>query len=203
MNQNIEIAFLFENHQWKKLTNSYLPNEIAKSLSFKNGLYLAYRLLYNDAWEETFQEYAVKFLYEIRKIYPENWNETWEYDALLGLACYITRKYDERYEAYKRAFDKTNTPPPGLLIELARCCICPDSPPISYDEAIDLVKKAIKEALYTDGVGLLSHIYSLKNDKINEKYWAKILENSNQKLESPSIEPKFLIEDICMEKIVK
>lgn len=195
MNQNNAITFLFENHQWEKLANSYSPIELAKSLSFKNGLRLAYQLLYNNTWEETLQEYAVKLLNEIRKNYPEDWNETWEYDALLGLAYYITRKYDERYEAYKRAFDKTNNPPPGLLIELARCCICPGTPPISYDEAIDLVKKAIKEAPYTDGIGLLSHIYSLKNDKINEKYWVKILENSNQKFESPSIEPKFLVDE--------
>lgn len=129
MNKNNDIITLFNNHLWGKLANSYSPIEIAKSLSFKNGLRLAYRLLYNDAWEEQLQEYAVNLLYEIRKVHQESWKESWEYDALLGLACYITLKYDERYEAYKQAFDKTNNPPPGLLIELARCCICPGPPP--------------------------------------------------------------------------
>ncbi len=76
MNQNNDTTFLFENHQWQKLANSYLPFELAKSLSFKNGLRLAYRLLYNDTWEEILKEYAVKLLNEIRKIYPKNWNET-------------------------------------------------------------------------------------------------------------------------------
>lgn len=73
-------------------------------------------------------------------------------------------------------------------------------PPISYDDAIDLVIKAIKDSPYSDGIGLLSHLYSLKNDKVNEIYWAKILENSNQKFESPSIEPKFLVEEYLQEK---
>ena len=75
MNKNNDIITLFNNHLWGKLANSYSPIEIAKSLSFKNGLRLAYRLLYNDAWEEQLQEYAVNLLYEIRKVHQESWKK--------------------------------------------------------------------------------------------------------------------------------
>ncbi len=184
----------------KELIKSYSPSEIVKSLPFKSGLSLAYRLLYNEKWDEDLQETSIKLLKELHKNYPKAWDEAWENDALLGNACNITRKYDERYEAYKRAFEKTKNPPPGLLIELARCCICPGSPPISYDNAIDLVLKALKIAPYADGIGLLSHLYSLKNDKKNEEYWTKVLKNSNQEFVSPSIEPKFLVEEYLHER---
>lgn len=199
MNQKNSIIFLFENRCLNELVSSYSPSEIVKSLSFRNGLSLAYRLLYNEKWDEDLQEFAIKLLYDIRKIYPEMWNESWEYDALLGVACNITRKYDERYEAYKRAFDKTKNPPPGLLIELARCCICPGPPPISYVDAIELVLKALKNGPYADGIGLLSHIYSLKDDKKNEEYWTNILNISNQEFVSPPIEPKFLVDEYLRE----
>lgn len=197
------IIFLIENKNFQELVRSYLPIEIVKSLSFRDGLRLAYRLLYNEKWDDDLQEFAIKLLYEIRNSYAEMWNESWEYDALLGIACDITCKYDERYderyEAYKRAFEKTKNPPPRLLIELARCCICPGSPPFSYDDAIKLVSRALEDAPYADGIGLLSHLYSLKDDKKNEDYWTKILKNSNQEFVSPPIEPKFLIEEYLKE----
>jgi tetratricopeptide (TPR) repeat protein len=203
MNQKNEIFFLFENCHWENLANLYSPKTLVEFLSFKDGLRLAYRLLYNDNWNENLQEYAVKLLYEIRDVYREDWNNSWEYDAFLGTACYITRKYEERYEFYKRALEKTNNPPPGLLLEFARCCICPGPPPISYDDAITLVMIVLKKAPYTDAIGLLSHIYSLKDDKKNEEHWTRILEKSNQELVTPSIDPKFLIGEYLEEMRLK
>ncbi len=194
------IATKFQQHQWEKLVNLYSPNEIIKLLSFKDGLRFAYRLLYNRSWDENLQKQAVDLFYEIRKTYPQDWHQSWEYNALLGLACYITKNYEERYEAYKQAFNMTEHPQPGLLIELARCCICPGPPPISYEDAIHLVKKALEEAPYADAIGLLSHIYSLKNDKKNEEYWNEVLKKSDQKFISPSIEPKFLVEEYLQEE---
>ena len=200
MNKNNDTMDLFENRCWDKLTNTYTPTETANFLSFKNALHVAYQLLYNDQWDEDLQSYSVKLLYEIRKKYPKEWNDNWEYEALLGQACYITRKYDERYKAYKQAFDKTNNPPPGLLIEFARCCICSGHPPISYDDAINLVKQALKDAPYSNGIGLLSHIYSLKEDEVNEEIWKKNLANCNKDFLAPSIEPKFLVEEYLQNK---
>ena len=159
MNKNNDIINLFKSYCLDKLMNSHTLTEIINFLSFKNALRLAFQLLYNEQWDEDLQLYAVKLLYEIRVKYSEEWNATWEYDAFLGQACNITLKYEEKYIAYKRAFDKTDNPPPGLLIELASCCIGPGHPPISYDNAINLVKQALQEAPYADGFGLLSHIY--------------------------------------------
>lgn len=198
-----EIKKNFETRMLDKLVSLYSTKDIVKALSFKDCLRLAYFLMYNERWDSCLQEYAVLLLYEIQTFFQEEWNSSWEYDALLGLACYLVCKYDERYEAYNSAFKKTNKPPPSLLIELARCCICPGTPPISYDDAIALVKKAIEKTPYTDGIGLLSHIYALKDDKENEEYWTNILKKSKPEFISPSIEPKFLVEEYLQEKNAK
>jgi tetratricopeptide (TPR) repeat protein len=199
MTQNDDIIYLFNNKHLRQLANLYPPKEVIASLSFKDGLRLAYRLLYNKGWDEDLQEYAIKLFYEIREIYPNEWNASWEYDALLGLACYIRYKHEERYEAYQRAFDKAENPPPRLLIELARCCICPGPPPIPYDQAINLVMTALKEAPYTDGIGVLRLLNSAKGDREQEAYWAKILESADETFNSPLIEPQFLVEEYFSE----
>jgi len=69
--------------------DTYSPHEIVKTLSFKDALRLSYRLLYNDTWDEKLQEYAVKLLYETQSVYPEEWDKSWEYEALLGLAVIL------------------------------------------------------------------------------------------------------------------
>jgi tetratricopeptide (TPR) repeat protein len=198
MNQQ-HIYFLFKSKNFIELINSHSIKEIVQVLSFDDALKLAYNLLYNEKWDENLQEYAIKLLYEIRNIHQNRWNASWEHDALLGLACYIRYKHEERYEAYKKAFDKAENPPPRLLIELARCCICPGRPPISYDEAINLIMNALKEAPYTDGISLLCNIYSLKDDKVKEIYWNNILKKIDKNLNSPSIEPKFLVDEYLKE----
>jgi hypothetical protein len=199
MNSKNDIKFYFKNNHLNDLINLFSLNEIVESFSFADGLSLAYKLLLNENWDQNLQEFSIKLLNKLRNVFPEIWNASWQYDALLGMACNITNKYEERYEAYKRAYDKAENPPPGLFIELARCCICPGSPPISYDDAIELVLRAIKNAPYADGIGLLSHIYSLKDDATNEEYWKNILKNSNQEFVSPPLEPKFLIEEYLRE----
>lgn len=194
---------LINDQSWKDISSLYEPSEIVKNLGFKDCLRVAYHLLYNDSWDEDLQMFAVMLLEETRRAYSKEWKDSWEYDALLGLACDITSKHEERYEAYKRAFDRVDKPPPRLLIELARCCVCPGDPPISYDRAIELVTIALKEAQYADGISLLCNIYSLKNDEIKQKYWSDVLRNLNtegKKINSPLIDPKFLVEEYVQEK---
>jgi hypothetical protein len=87
MNKEKDIIKSFAEHKYEKLI-SYSADEVSSQLSFKDGLRLAYRLLYNDKWDEEPQRYAVELLYSLRKRYTEQWNASWEYDALLGLACY-------------------------------------------------------------------------------------------------------------------
>lgn len=59
MNQ-MNIVLLFKKHLWKELVHSYLAKEIVKVLSFKEGLVLAYQLLYYDSWDEDLQEYEIR-----------------------------------------------------------------------------------------------------------------------------------------------
>ena len=198
MNRKSGLEYLFKKKQFEEIENQYLPNEIAALLPLKDGLRIAYRLLYNNNWDDNMQEYAVSLLNELRIVHSTEWNKSWEYDALLGLACDITGKHDERYEAYNRAFERIKDPPPRLLIELARCCICPDPPPFSYDYAIGLVMKAMKDVTYTDGVSLLCNLYSLKWDDEKKDYWSNVLQEMDLKGEnvnSPLIEPRFLVDE--------
>jgi hypothetical protein len=82
-------------------------------------------------------------------------------------------KYDERYEAYKRAYEKATPPPPSLLIALAGCYLLP-KPSITLDEAENLAKKALEKEMSIEGVVLLRGIYAEKNDQVKFDYWDKI-----------------------------
>ena len=186
------INILFNKKQWENIS-SYLPEDIIKCLGFKNGMILAYKLLYNDNWDEDLQEFAVKLLYILKITCSEEWNSNWRNEAFLGQACDITLRYDERYEAYKQAFEKSLKPPPELLIELARCCYCPGSPPISYEQSLELLKQSIIEHPYKQAASLLKSIYSSQKDLENEKYWSEMLEQI-QDDNPPALEPSFLRE---------
>ncbi|HEV8050946.1 MAG TPA: hypothetical protein VGP47_00510, partial [Parachlamydiaceae bacterium] len=156
-----DMLCLIKSHSFYELVKKYSVKEISQSLSFRDGLRLSYKLLYNEKWDADLQDWSINLLKEIRSMYPDDWKDSWKYDAWLGTACYVGYKHEERYEAYKKAFDMAKDPPPKLLIEMARCSVCPGLPPISYDQAIDLIMRGLKEASYTDGIGLLCIIYSL------------------------------------------
>jgi hypothetical protein len=187
-----DLKQLIHSKLWHQLTKEYTPQEIVQSLSFRDALRVAYRLLYNRGWDDELQNYATQLFEAIRVRHAIEWNQSWKYDAFLGLAYYHTCEHEKRYEAYKRAFDRVETPPPQLLIEMARCADCPGSPPIDRKIAIALVKKALQQGAYIDGIGVMRTLYSAIGDKKQEAYWAKVLENADKKLLSPSIEPEFL-----------
>lgn len=126
-------------------------------------------------------------------MYPKEWNANWKYDALLGYAYHIILKYDERYAAYKRAFDKIEPPPPELLVAMARCCIAPGKPPITEEEAISLVKQAIATAPYVEAVELLRGLYKSIGNIKEQRYWEKVLENIKEA--SPHLPPLDQISD--------
>ncbi len=185
----MKIEQLIEENNWKDLEANFDVKDIAKSLPFLTGIKLAYSLLYNKEWDEETQEFALHILEAIRSTHLKEWNSSWQYDGFLGLAYDICLKYDERYEALRRALEKTKNPPPQLLIALARCCECPGKPPISYEEAIAYLTLALKDYLYVDGVGLMRKIYWFKDDIKNEQYWADILKRiENHNIESPSLD---------------
>ena len=184
----------------EELASNCNPEDIPQQFSFKDSLRIAYRLMYNDDWDHDLQDYAVELLCAIKEFHTAEWNNSWEYDALLGLACDVTgHKHDERFLAYKAAYDKAATPPPGLLISLARCVICPGDPPLSCDEAIALVLQAIQLIPYRDGVSFLSYLYSKKQDETQKEKYAAIAREQDPVIDSPSIEPSFLEEEYLQE----
>lgn len=164
----------------KLLSRSSTPKELAYKLAFNEGVLLAKKLLNNDEWDDELQEYSANLLEEIRKKYPEEWNLNWKYDAFLGYVYHIILKYDERFLAYKRAFEKVSSPPPQLLIAMARCCRAPGIPPITEEESIKLVKQALSEKNYYEGVSLLKGLYKSTGNKKEEEYWEQVLGNINK-----------------------
>lgn len=161
----------------KHKSNSYSPSVLIDLIGFNEALVIACDMLNNEEWDESLQEYAINILEELRKKYPEVWDANWKYDALLGYAYHIILKYDERYTAYKRAFNKIHPPPPQLLVAMARCYFAPGKPPITEEEAISFVKQAIKTTPYVEGVELLRGLYKSIGNVKEQKHWETVLEN--------------------------
>lgn len=179
---------------WNMIMHSYDVYSIADVVPFREAITLAYRMLYNKSWDEEIQNYAVELLYAIRKKYTEQWNACWKLDVLLGMACNITLRYDERYLAYKSACDKISPAPPSLLVLLANCYDSPGDPPISRKEAKDLLLEALNIEKTIEGVELMKYICDLEKKWDEVEYWNKILKEVEQKdLHIDGLCPSFLI----------
>jgi hypothetical protein len=89
-------------------------------------------------------------------------------------------KYDEQYEAYKRAYEKVTPPPSSLLISLASCYLSP-RPSVTLEEAESLAKKALEKEVSIEGVVLLRGIYAEKKDQAEFDYWDKVLKEVEEK----------------------
>ena len=141
--------------KFKLLAERYSSDELAEGLSFKDTLRLAYCFLFHDIRDDILQNASVELLYAVKKRYPRQWNASWKNDGFLGTACYINCRYDERYQAIKRAYDRVEGPSPELLIELADYCCVPGEPPLSCDEVIELLQKAAQKNCMLMGLVLL------------------------------------------------
>lgn len=155
------------------IVEQYKPKVLADNLSFDEGRILAYKLLCNEELDNDLRDYATDLLQELRNIYPIEWSEDWKNDVFLGDACYLTMKYEERYAAYKRAYEKVKPTPPSLLLSLAGCYLS-FNPPITVDEAEKLTLKALEKEMSVEGVVLIRGIYARKNDQVKFDYWDKI-----------------------------
>jgi hypothetical protein len=176
------IADLIAKSNWHHLINQYKPNILAEKLSLKEGKLLVYKMLFGDTREreDDISDYAVQLLQELRKIHSKEWEQDWRNDVFFGDICYMALRDEERYEAYKRAYDKAAPPPSSLLISLARCYTLWE-PPITLDEAEELVKKALEKELSIEGAVLLRGIYAERKDQAKFDYWDKVLEELMQK----------------------
>lgn len=175
-----KISNLIIERNWHTIANQYTPKVLAESLPFKEGRALAYKMLFNEERDDSLRVYATELLQKIQQTHPIEWSLDWRNDVFLGDACYMTMKYDERYQAYKRAYEKANPPPPSLLILLAGCYLLP-KPPITLDEAESLTKKALEKEMSIEGVILLRGIYFEKKDQAKFEYWDKVSKEIEEK----------------------
>jgi hypothetical protein len=182
---------------WSELIQTLPPKEVVRSMSFRGAMKLSCQLLFNEDWDSYLHNYAARLLETIRKMYPEDWNSSWEYDAFLGQAYDFTLLYDERFVVYKRVVERTSNPSPSLLYAFARCYLSPGTPPLSRSQAVHYLKLAIKDYLYADVVGFLSGVYSLKDDPEIYTYWKSLFESiKGSNIDTPCINPPFIRDPI-------
>ena len=153
-------------------------------------------MLFDDYFNSEQSEFGVKLLFTLKKLKKDRWDSDWRNEALLGVACENTYRYEERNDALRKAYElakKTGeSGHPGLLIILADCHNSAEKGPISYDESIALIKKAMKDKVYKDGAWALSGIYSSKGDEEGFERWKSIAQGTSDQSLSPHIYPEFL-----------
>ncbi len=189
--ENLEM--LINERMWDEIITKSKVLDLCNSLSFKEALALAYRMLYDPRWDEKFQNYAVELLYAIRKHFPEDWDSSWKFDVFLGDACNIAMRYEEKYQAYKRAAEKVTPIPPSLLVLIAECYISPGTPPIAQTTAEELLKEALQKEKSIEGASLLKRIYERRQDVSQVAHWDTILKvATKQNAHIKVMQPDFL-----------
>lgn len=189
----IDYNKLISSSDWSSIIESYDVDTIANSFSYKEAIILACHMLYNKEWDQTIQNYATELLYDVRKKNSKIWEACWKLDVLLGLACDITGRYEERYAAYKNASEKTSPIPPSLMVLIARCYISPGIPPVSRKEAKKLLLKALALEKTIEGASLIKHICELDESWDEVEYWNKILNEVIEKdLHTENLYPSFV-----------
>lgn len=176
-----KISDLIKKNDWSLIYKSYTTYQIVEELSFEESMRLAYQMLINKEGDDDLMNFAVDLLQSIRKKHPRSWELDWKNDLFLGDACHITMRYDERYEAYKRASLKFNSVPPNLLVSLARCYSAPGIPPISIDEAESLIRAALEKEKSIEAVTLIRGICKSMKREEEFSYWNKILQELEKK----------------------
>lgn len=185
---------LIKNSNWISIIQNYNVNTIADALPFKEAVTLAYRILYDKSWDEEIQNYATELLYAIRKNYNKEWNACWKLDVLLGMACEITMRYEEKYLAYKSASQKALPIPPSLKVLLAECYNSPGDPPISQQEAKNMLTEALNIEKTIEGVSSMLWICEIQENQDEIDYWNKVLKEVEQKnLHISGFCPSFLL----------
>ncbi len=166
---------------WHDLTSHFDPLLVARRLPFREGIATAYRMFFNREHDDDICDYAVRLLFAIRDVYHKDWESDFGYDVLLGDTCDMTWRYDEKYAAFKRAYEKADQKTPCLLLSLAGCYIAPGLPPVTIEEAEDLVKRALDQELSIEAVVLMRGICAKKKDQKGFDHWNKIFQEVEEK----------------------
>ncbi|MGA8164986.1 MAG: hypothetical protein WB791_08200 [Waddliaceae bacterium] len=178
------LEFFIKNKDWDNILKKYSQKRLAKDLSFIEGLILSRRLLEDENWDDNLQTFAIELIKSIKEVYQKEWDTDWRYDAYLGYAYDLRGwDYEEKFDAYKKAANKSVTPDPEVLMRLAMIWSYPGVYKSKIDEkqAIELLENAMKKKPYVEGVSCLIDLYN-EIGKMQEKhYWEKVLEESKKK----------------------
>ena len=191
-----DLLDLYRLRDLQGILSAFEVEEVAKTLTFEDAIKLAWRMLFDDYGNYEQNEYGVNLIFAIKKLRRERWDFDWRNEALLGVACENTYRYEERNDALRKAYELAKkigeSEHSGLLISLADCHNSPEKGPISYDESIVLIEKAMRDKIYKDGACVLSFIYSCKGDEEGFEKWKSIAEAMSSQDLSPYVYPKFL-----------
>lgn len=194
-----ELKSLIENKDWKSLSKKISPKDLAETLNFIDALLLSRKLLEDKAWDNDLQTYAIEFIKSIKKVHSKEWDKNWRHDAYLGYAYDLRGwDYEENFDTYQRAANKSIPPDPEVLMRLAMNWSCPGvyGLKINEEQAIDLLEQALAKTPYIEGVSCLIDLYDSIGDIEKKMYWEKILKESEKnKAHSPYAFLDFFDED--------
>lgn len=179
MTKNENILDLVKQENWKELIY-YTPSKIVRALSYEEAFKTAYYTFLSDWRDDNLQSLSMKLLFAIKEIYSDKWNEDWKNEVFLGDICEFNCQYDDRYDAYFRAYNKASQPTASLLMRLAECNSCPGVPPVSKEEAKELLKKAIKLEKSYEAAHALYWLYKNENQSHEANYWKELAEEAKK-----------------------
>jgi hypothetical protein len=169
-----------QKQQWSVIIEKFTQDFLIHELGYATSMHLANDLFSNNFDDTRIQEFSVTMFFLIRKIFSVEWDKDWKNDVFLGQLCDLAYKYKERYECYKRAYDKLDDPSDSLLLLLAGCNSQPGKPCVSDKEAEEFVKMAVKKKLTYESALMMRSICRNKEDKAGEVYWNKKMEELEQ-----------------------
>lgn len=175
---------LIKNKDWLTLSKSYTPNYLSEILPLNDALLVSRLILENEDWNDNLQTYAIKMIKSLRSTHPVEWNRDWRHEAYLGYAYDLRGwDYEERFDAYKKAADRSNPPDPEVLMRLAMGWSSPGVYKIKMDEseAIKLLENSMKEHPYIEGVSCLVDLYEKTLNREKQHYWSEVLKECEAK----------------------
>jgi len=132
---------LIKTKNWQLVAEKHSQKFLSKHLSFKKGLLLSRKLLENENWDADLQEFAIALIEEIKKSHPYEWESNWKHEAYLGYAYdALGYEYEKVFDAYQKAAQSANPPPPEVLMRLAMSWSCPGIyPKMTKEKAIKIL----------------------------------------------------------------
>lgn len=168
------------------------PKLVIECVSFQDTLQLAYRFMRIN---QGFQEYAVRLLYALRTYRFGEWVDDWHNEGLLGYACDLTGRSDERFGAFDQACTNVPKVPVSIAVALVRSSLASDPHPLSFEEMLDLLQNALKENMYVDALQLLKQVYAHTGQQEKEVEVARSIASlKGQGAHSPSLLPACVTE---------